>query len=260
MSPMAWAEAERPTQPNILLIVVDDLGWQDVKCYDIDEPSPMETPHMDDLAKQGVLFRQAYSPAPVCSPSRAAILSGIHPGRAQHVGVAGGNPPRPHNLKGSRMITPWDRGSLAPQFPNIATALRKEGYATGHCGKWHLSMSKQGGSQPTDVGFDWSRENHGVQNMMTPHRMTGFATRAEDDPYRLDENGFPRDQNNLDALSFMRENEDKPFFLYYATFLVHTPIHMRSRELLDKYVEKLGVEIPENPQQWVQEGQSNPFY
>ena len=82
MSPMAWAEAERPTQPNILLIVVDDLGWQDVKCYDIDEPSPMETPHMDDLAKQGVLFRQAYSPAPVCSPSRAAILSGIHPARA----------------------------------------------------------------------------------------------------------------------------------------------------------------------------------
>ncbi len=260
MSPMAWAEGQRPTQPNILLIVVDDLGWQDVKCYDIDEPSPMETPHMDDLAKQGVLFRQAYSPAPVCSPSRAAILSGIHPARAQHVGVAGGNPPRPHNLKGSRMITPWDRGSLAPQLPNIATALRKEGYATGHCGKWHLSMSKQGGSQPTDVGFDWSRENHGVQNKMTPHRMTGFATRAEDDPYRLDENGFPRDQNNLDALSFVRENEDKPFFLYYATFLVHTPIHMRSRELLDKYVKKLGVEIPENPQQWVQEGQSNPFY
>jgi arylsulfatase A-like enzyme len=253
-------EAARPSQPNILLIVVDDLGWQDVKCYDIDEPSPMETPHMDDLAKQGVLFRQAYSPAPVCSPSRAAILSGIHPARAQHVGVAGGNPPRPHNLKGSRMITPWDRGSLAPQLPNIATALRKEGYTTGHCGKWHLSMSKQGGSQPTDVGFDWSRENHGVQNKMTPHRMTGFATRAEDDPYRLDENGFPRDQNNLDALSFVSENEDKPFFLYYATFLVHTPIHMRSRELLDKYVKKLGVEIPENPQQWVQEGQSNPFY
>ena len=252
--------AERPTQPNVLLIVVDDLGWQDVKCYDIDEPSPMETPYMDGLAKQGVIFRQAYSPAPVCSPSRAAILSGVHPARAQHVGVAGGNPPGPHNLKGSRMITPWDRGSLAPQLPNIATALRKEGYATGHCGKWHLSKSKEGGSQPTDVGFDWSRENHGVQAKMTPHRMTGFATRAKDDPYRLDKNGFPRDQNNLDALSFIRKNQDKPFFLYYATYLVHTPIHMRSRALLDKYVKKLGVEIPENPQQWVQEGQSNPFY
>ena len=58
----------------------------------------------------------------------------------------------------------------------------------------------------------------------------------------------------------MRENEDKPFFLYYATYLVHTPIHMRSRELLDKYVQKLGVELPENPQEWRQEGQSNPFY
>ena len=93
-------EAVRPTQPNVLLIVVDDLGWQDVKCYDIDEPSPMETPNIDGFAKQGVLFRQAYSPAPVCSPSRAAILSGVHPARAQHIGVAGGNPPRPERPEG----------------------------------------------------------------------------------------------------------------------------------------------------------------
>lgn len=63
----------RPNQPNVLLIVVDDLGWQDVKCYDIDEPTPMETPNMDAFAKKGVLFRQAYSPGPVCSPSRAAV-------------------------------------------------------------------------------------------------------------------------------------------------------------------------------------------
>ena len=120
---------ERPTQPNVVLIVVDDLGWQDVKCYDIDEPSPMETPNMDALAKRGVLFRQAYSPAPVCSPTRAAILSGIHPARARYVGVAGGNPPHPIHLTGSRMITPLDRGSIDPQINNIAKYF---GFSTFH--------------------------------------------------------------------------------------------------------------------------------
>jgi arylsulfatase A-like enzyme len=251
-------EKARPAQPNVILILTDDLGWQDVICYDIDEPSPMETPNMDALARQGVLFRQAYSPGPVCSPSRAAILSGIHPARAQHVGVGGGNPPQPHNREGSRMINPWDRGSLAPNVLTLAAALKKEGYVTGHCGKWHLSKGTR--SKPTDVGFDWSRENHGVQDPMKPHRMTGFATRNEDDPYRLDENGFPRDENNEDALSFLREHQAEPFFLYYCTFLVHSPIHTRSRELLDKYIGKLGVELPDNPQEWHQGGQTNPFY
>jgi arylsulfatase A-like enzyme len=72
---LASAASERPEKPNIILILTDDLGWQDVKCYDIDEPSPMETPNLDALAKKGVLFWQAYSPAPTCAPSRTAILS-----------------------------------------------------------------------------------------------------------------------------------------------------------------------------------------
>jgi hypothetical protein len=61
---------DRPTRPNVVLILADDLGWQDVTCYDIDEPTPMETPNIDSLAKRGVLFRQGYSPAPTCAPTR----------------------------------------------------------------------------------------------------------------------------------------------------------------------------------------------
>ena len=64
--------APRPAKPNIVLLLTDDLGWQDVKCYDIDEPSPMETPNIDALAKKGVMFWQAYSPAPVCAPCCSA--------------------------------------------------------------------------------------------------------------------------------------------------------------------------------------------
>ena len=97
----------RPSKPNIILILTDDLGWQDVKCYDIDEPSPMETPNLDALAKKGVLFWQAYSPAPTCAPSRAAILSGDHPARAQMTHVMGGKPPRPHHLTRWPMLSPW---------------------------------------------------------------------------------------------------------------------------------------------------------
>jgi uncharacterized sulfatase len=95
---------------------------------------------------------------------------------------------------------------------------------------------------------------------MSPHRLTGFATDAPDDPYRLDENGFAYHQNSEDALEFVRTHKDRPFFLYYATWLVHTPIHTRSKALLDKYCQKLGVELPENPKEWNGEGQTNPFY
>ena len=62
--------AERPGKPNVVLLLADDLGWQDVKCYDLDAPTPMETPHIDALATKGVLFRQGYSPAPTCAPTR----------------------------------------------------------------------------------------------------------------------------------------------------------------------------------------------
>ena len=75
--------AERPSKPNVVIILTDDLGWQDVACYDIDEPSPYETKNIDRLASEGIKFWQAYSPAPTCAPTRVAILSGKHPARTQ---------------------------------------------------------------------------------------------------------------------------------------------------------------------------------
>ena len=90
--PISIIAKERPSKPNVVLILTDDLGWQDVKCYDIDEPSPMETPNLDRLAERGVKFWQAYSPAPTCAPSRCAIMSGNHPARAQKTHVLGGAP------------------------------------------------------------------------------------------------------------------------------------------------------------------------
>lgn len=256
------AEGEgRPAKPNIVLILVDDLGWQDVGCYDIDEPSPMETPNLDALAKRGVQFWQGYSPAPTCAPTRCAILSGIHPARAQKTHVVGGAPPAPNHLTGWSMMEPWYSGRMPEDTVTLARALKPAGYVSGHSGKWHIAISHNAFPQPKDVGFDWTRSDRGTSIPMKPHRQTGFATRRPDDPNRLDEAGFPRDQPTEDALTFLREHQDQPFFLYYATWLVHTPIHTRSKALLEKYVKKLGVELPEDPSaKWMGEGQTNPFY
>ena len=113
-------------------MLVDDLGWQDVKCYDIDEPSPMETPNIDNLATKGVKFWQAYSPAPVCAPSRAAILSGHHPVRGEMTSVAGGFPPHPGHPTRSEIFSPWYTSRVPVKTFTLAEALKEEGYVSGH--------------------------------------------------------------------------------------------------------------------------------
>ena len=257
---VASAEAGRPAKPNVVLLLTDDLGWQDVKCYDMDEPSPMETPNIDALAKKGVMFWQAYAPAPTCAPTRCAIMSGNHPARAQKTHVVGGAPPAPHNRPAFRMMPPWYSGRMPADELTLAKVLRRHGYVTGHSGKWHMAINHNAFPQPEDQGFDWTRSSRGARSPMRPNRVSGFATRDADDPYRLDENGFAYHQNSEDALTFVREYKHRPFFLYYATWLVHTPIHTRSEQLLDKYCKKLGVTLPENPEHWTGKGQTNPFY
>ena len=252
--------ADRPAKPNVILLLTDDLGWQDVKCYDIDEPSPMETPNLDALAKDGVMFWQAYSPAPTCGPSRSAIMSGNHPARSNMTHVSGGKPPHPHHPSGWSYMSPWYTASMPVETVTIADALKTNGYTTGHSGKWHMSMKHHGFPQPQDQGFDYTRGSRGVQSRM-PNRLKGFATTDPKHPYRLDKNGFPFDQTTSDAMDFLDQSKGDPFFLYFATWLVHGPWHTYSEQLLNKYVEKLGVELtPEAKDTWKVEGQSNPFY
>ena len=250
-------EPLRPAKPNIVLILADDLGWQDVKCYDVDDPAPVETPNLDALATQGVMFWQAYSPAPTCAPSRCAIMSGNHPARAQKTHVVGGAPPVARS-ENSRMMDPWYSGRIPENELTIAKVLGQNGYTTGHSGKWHMAIDHSAFPQPKDVGFDFTRSTRGARRRMK-NRLEGFATDQKGDSFRLDENGFPFHQTNEDALTFIDENKDKPFFLYYATWLVHSPIHTRSKELLDKYAKKLGVD-PAKPTGQEVQGQVNPFY
>jgi arylsulfatase A-like enzyme len=244
-------------KPNVVLILADDLGWQDLKCYDIDEPSAYDTPFLDTFSKTGVMFRQAYSPAPTCSPSRCAIMSGNHPARAQKTHVVGGQPPVARSPR-SQMIDPWYSGRMPEDTFTLARAMKANGYTTGHAGKWHIAMDHSAFPQPEDVGFDFTRSSRGAHSNLK-NRLEGFATTAENDPYRLDANGFPFHQNNEDALTFIRDNKDKPFFLYYCTWLVHSPIVTRNEALLKKYAERMGVE-PQLENDKSMQGQKNPFY
>ena len=250
--------SERPEKPNVLLILTDDLGWQDVKRYDIDEPSPFETPNIDKLASKGVLFWQAYSPATTCSPSRGAILSGKHPVRLERTAVRGGHPPMPYN-KSSLLVSPWQAGALASDEMTIAESLQMNGYKTGHTGKWHVGIAGTDIPLPTAQGFDFSKHGFGAHRKMKD-RTKEFSTSDPSTPFYLDEEGFPFDDITQDGLDFMNQYKDNPFFLFYSSRLVHTPIQTRSEDLLRKYYQKLGVEYPKKGDVWDEAGQKNAYY
>ena len=149
--------------------------------------------------------------------------------------VAGGLPPRPWHPTKSEMISPWFSARMPVKTFTLAEALKAEGYATGHSGKWHISQNHYAYPNPFNHGFDSSVHDRGVQSGMKPDRLTGFATNAPNDPFHLDENGFPFDVPQAGAMTFIKENQDKPFFLYYATWLVPAPIavsytHLRAHE------------------------------
>ena len=243
----ACTDSPRPEKPNVIMILADDLGWQDLGCYDIDEPTPYESPNIDKFSKKGVKFWQAYAPAPTCAPSRGAILAGKHPARLQRTHVVGGAPPMPSRENSNVVIQPWYRGRLPVSEVTLPEVLKEQGYVSGHIGKWHIAIDHHAYPQPKDHGFDYTISDRGVTSRMSPDRLNDFSTYDENDKYRIDANGFPRDPNNENALDFINQSKDKPFFLYYATWLVHSPVQTRSKRLLEKYCKKMGVPYPENP-------------
>lgn len=261
-------EATRPAQPNLLLILADDLGWQDIKVYDEMETevvngfggtSVFETPTMDQLASEGTLFTHAYSPSPVCSPSRVAILSGKHPARTDVTSVAGGKVLRLSSGTAKNLAPHW-RSTMKDEEITIAELLDEAGYFTGMFGKWHIEGSPDTPG-PAEQGFKRTFQDRGM-NKSVGDRLTGFATNDEDDLYRLDENGYARDSVTEAALEFLTDatSQGDPFFCYYSTWLVHSPWQMRTESLLQKYAEKMGYDYPLDGSELFEEGQKNPYY
>jgi arylsulfatase A-like enzyme len=208
--------------PNVVLILADDLGWTDLACYGSDLH---ETPHLDRLAAGGMKFTQNYSACTVCSPTRAAIMTGKYPARL-HVTdwIPGLMPDNPKLL-----VPDWSK-RLALEETTLAEVLRSAGYATASVGKWHLG---DGPFMPEHQGFDVNIAGTNSGSPPSYHAPWKIPTLAEGRP-----GDYLTDRLGDEAARLIRRLADKPFFLYLPHFAVHTPIQPRA-DLLAKYQAKL---------------------
>lgn len=221
----SWFKKKGPEQkPNVLFILADDLGWSQSGCYGSDF---YETPNLDRLASEGMKFTDAYAACPVCSPTRASIMTGKYPARLHLTDfIAGGNYPV------ERLKQPEWQKYLPLEEVTIAEALKTAGYKTASFGKWHLSIAKQPPKSeqynPDKQGFD--------ESIIT------YKPAGNQDP--------EKDAHNVDritekSLEFLDKNKDRPFFLYVTHNTIHSPV-LGKKKLVDKYRNKAGADLPQN--------------
>jgi len=286
VSVMAASQPVSAGRPNIVHIFTDDLGQQDVECYREGRKSLYETPNMDRLAKRGMRFTDAYSPAPTCAPSRAAFLTGQYGPHNGVLHVMGGILPRPLS-QDFRYIAPFYSCRVPADANTVPRILSQAGYVTAHIKKLHVGGRGNSYPYPVTYGFDFSwGKNHdyndpelwdknmkhkqeyinGLWLPMQPDRLHGFATSDPDDPYRTDpaDDDRPFDGTVDLALRWMKKVApgDKPFFLNYCTSMVHGPLSARDRKRFEYYCKKLGIPVPTKLGSVNKEhsGQKNPYY
>ncbi len=207
------AGAAAPAQPpNIILIYADDLGWKDVGYQGTDF---YETPNIDRLASEGMVFTSGYAGAGNCAPSRACLLSGQYTPRH---GVYAVRDTKRGPVDQMRMEPVPNREYLPPAQLTVAEALKATGYATGWFGEWHLESDAQPGTDPKSQGFDTAMDAHG----------SGSGVREE-----------PKDISALTkaACDFMTGNRGRPFFAYIAHHAVHAG-HQARQATLDRFMPK----------------------
>ena len=217
-------------KPNIVLIYIDDYGWRDVgfngtKFY--------ETPNADRIAREGMIFRSAYSNGPNCAPSRACLMSGLYSPRHGIYTVANSD----RGKASLRKIIPTKNTTvLADEFVTMAEALKMGGYTTATMGKWHL------GKDPTTQGFDiniagreWGSPSGGGYH--SPYKYPNLVNKQKGE--------YLTDRLGSEAAKFIEAHKDKPFFLYLTHYAVHTPIQAKP-ELTSKYQKKPTVDQQTN--------------
>lgn len=225
------SQAATAKPPNVVLILVDDLGWMDLSCQGSDY---YRTPHIDQLAAEGMRFTDAYAACAVCSPTRAAVLTGRYPGRTGvtdwirarfqrgGIGTPDKNPTEYVGGKNRPLLCPPNPYWMEHEEVTIAELLKPAGYATCHIGKWHLGDPDW---YPTNQGFDlniagcdigqppsyfdpYAHAKYSLDGQMQPRKEGEFLTHREGD----------------EAKQFILDHREDPFFLYYCPYAVHTPI------------------------------------
>jgi arylsulfatase A-like enzyme len=230
------------SKPNVVFILADDLGWSDTTLFGT--TSFYKTPNIERLARRGMTFTHAYSASPLCSPTRASILTGLSPART---GITTPNCHLPNiALKATsvptapphqKATTPKSVSRLDTKYFTLAETLKDNGYATGHFGKWHLGAKP---FSPLQHGFDvdvphWPGPGP-AGSYVAPWKFPDF------DPDTPDEH--IEDRIAKEAVAFMERHQGKPFFLNYWMFSVHAPFDGK-QSLIDKYRKQVE---PTNPQ------------
>jgi arylsulfatase A len=215
---MACPANAGPRPPNIILILVDDLGWRDVGFMG---NTFVETPQIDRLAKTGMVFSQAYASAPNCAPTRACLLSGQYPPRHGIYTVV--DPRQPAGSAWHKLLAAHSESELATEVVTLPEALRPAGYATGFFGMWNLGRGRSGPRTPGGQGFD---------TVVFPENL-GFGK----DAYFDDTGNYLSDRLADEVLRFASEQRGRPFFVYLADHAVHAPFDPKP-DLLAKYQRK----------------------
>jgi len=190
-------------KPNFVVIFTDDQGYADVGCFGADG---FETPNLDRMAAEGAKFTDFYSAAPVCSPSRAALLTGCYPMRVSI----------------PRVLFPRDKIGLNPDEITIAEILKHRGYATCCIGKWHLGHLPA--FLPTRQGFDYYFGLPYSNDMGSPPLIEGEKTIER----KLDQSQLTRRYTEK-VIEFIRKNKNRPFFVYLPHTMPHIPLHVSDK-------------------------------
>lgn len=239
------------TKPNIVFFLIDDLGYSDVGAYGSDY---YETPNIDRLAEEGVKFTNAYSSSMICSPTRAAILTGKNPARLH---ITHAIPIQGYmRLENTKMLGANYVKNLPLEEVTIAEALKEAGYKTAAIGKWHMSWEEWG--YPENQGFDI---NIGGNNMGNPGDYFcpyyGKWRMTKEHPYtewnvveKCEEGEYLTDRLTDETIKFIEENKEGPFFAYLQHYAVHTPLQAKD-SLIQKYESKPADSI---------KGHTNPVY
>ncbi len=246
---------DRP--PNVVFILIDDLGWTDVSSFG---SSFYDTPNVDRLTTQGMKFTNAYAASPICSPTRASILTGRHPARLDITDWIPGRSDRPDQ----QLLQVDDRDALPLDEVTIAEMLNEAGYATAHIGKWHLGG---GVHLPEGQGFDvnvagnrrGSPPSYFHPYQRGSYQLDHLAATGEPDEYLTDRLG-------QEAAEFIGNHSEEPFFLYLSHYTVHIPLEAKER-MVRKYARRAdSLAVPDSAvfgregDQKVRQVQSHPVY
>lgn len=216
---------DRP--PNVVIFLIDDLGWTDLGCAGSDL---YETPNIDRLAQEGMTFTDAYSACTVCSPTRAAVLTGKYPARVRVTDWIHG-----HDRPFAKLAIPEWTEFLPHEETTIAEALKPFGYVSASMGKWHLGDEPD--QWPTHHGFDVNVAGYGrgqPPSYFAPYTIPTLeeGPDGEDLTDRLAE----------EAVKFIEAHKDQPFLLYLPHYAVHTPLQAKE-DLIEHYRGKLTPEL-----------------